>query len=118
MDRHDEVSKIKSRIEALNRELESEKSRLNAIFRNCRHEWSDIKYDPIHHPGYTIPGDPVGTMGVDWRGPSYVPAQTTKQWKRTCKCCSLTQVTARTRKQSIAGPIAGTNCEAEIPVFD
>jgi hypothetical protein len=57
------------------------------------HQWGDTIYDPIREEAYTIPGDPPGTMGIDWRGPTPVPAKTTDRWSRTCNRCGRTETT-------------------------
>ena len=53
-------------------------------------------YDPIYHAAYTCPGDPPGTMGVDWRGPVHVPSKTIPKWRRTCDLCGKIEETQRT----------------------
>jgi hypothetical protein len=85
---------------ALNRSREE----LNAAIKNCSHKWGPVEPDFIHEGGYTIPGDPPGTMGVDWRGPCYVEPKTTKRWKRTCQVCGEVQHTFETKKEVIEHP--------------
>jgi len=65
--------------------------------RRCRHEWTPIKYDPIVREAYRDPGDTPGTMGVDFRGPTYVPRHETARWSRHCPKCELTEYTQRTK---------------------
>ena len=65
--------------------------------RACQHDWTDAEYDPDYQDAYTYPGDPPGTMGVDWRGPVHVPAKTTKRWRRTCTKCGLVQSTTKVK---------------------
>lgn len=74
---------------------------IETIQRNCTHNWSKPEYTPEHTKAYTIPGDRPGTMGVDWRGPTHVPAQTTKKWTRTCLYCDKKEVTTETNKTTI-----------------
>jgi hypothetical protein len=64
---------------------------------NCSHDWSKPVYDPIVSGGYEHPGDPVGTMGVDWRGPVYVPRSEKPRWKRECSKCLLREETQRSQ---------------------
>ncbi len=64
----------------------------------CGHVFSETVADHIYHKAYTIPGDKPGTMGVDYRGPCYVPARTENRWKRTCKKCGKVEYTQRTQK--------------------
>lgn len=83
----------------------------------CKHDWSATVYIPQYQPAYTIPCDPPGTMGVDWRGPTHVEAKTTKRWQRTCTKCQLTQTTERTKTQATSGQIAGCGGSVEVPDF-
>ena len=76
----------------MERELENARGGLKSYESLCKHKFQEV-YDPICHDAYTIPGDPPGTMGVDWRGPCYVPAETIPRWKRTCERCGLIQYT-------------------------
>ena len=55
-------------IETTDRNLSGLKRDLAAIQNSCNHDWSPVKSDPIIREAYDIPGDPPGTMGVDWRG--------------------------------------------------
>jgi hypothetical protein len=80
------------------RQLRSQQNR-------CQHAWGPTFYKPIHEEAYEIPGDPPGTMGVDWRGPTYVPAKTTPQWERTCKTCGLVQKTTQSKPSGHQTPI-------------
>jgi hypothetical protein len=61
----------------------------------CVHKF-ETYYDPVYTPAYTIPGDKPGTMGVDFRGPIDVPANTKERWRRECGICGLIQYTTRT----------------------
>ena len=115
---------MKSEIDTLHRETEAAerkakalREQLDAARRACRHSWTEVKYVPEHHEGHTIPGDPPGTMGVDWRGPCYVPATTTRRWERTCTACGLTQRTEATKKVPAAGSVPGCGGEVEAPSF-
>lgn len=90
-----EVGNLTEMIDRLKRELDSATGRLNRIRATCPHRWSEPIYEPIYQAAYTIPGDPPGTMGVDWRGPVYVPAKTTPQWVRQCQNCLLVEKTQR-----------------------
>lgn len=120
----EEVNRLQAEAMTLQREIDSQaqslegkKARLAQIQRTCQHKWSPVKYEPIYQEGYTIPGDPPGTMGIDWRGPCHVPSKTTKQWSRHCPLCDKKELTQRTRKEHVAGPIAGTGGEVEVPDF-
>ena len=93
----DETAKLRKEIETSAQNLENKKKRLLQIERECRHSWGEVTPDHIYHKAYTIPGDPPGTMGVDWRGPCYVPAETEKRWKRVCKICGKVEYTKHTK---------------------
>lgn len=79
------------RIDDLKRQLQS----AEAEQKNCQHVWGETKYNPIYIPGYTDPGDPPGTMGIDWRGPFHYPSKTEKRWTRICKKCGYEAHTNR-----------------------
>ncbi len=80
-----------SEIERLNREI----GQLKSQQANCPHQWGEVIADHIYNEAYTIPGDPPGTMGIDWRGPCYVPAETIERWKRVCKICGKIEYTSQ-----------------------
>lgn len=96
--------KLLDKITKLNRELDDARGQLARLDRSCNHQWGEPEADHIHHEGYTTPGDPPGTMGVDWRGPTHVPARTEKRWKRTCQKCGKVECTTRIAKKTIEGP--------------
>lgn len=90
-------------------ELRAEADRLQALLQRtkeqlfvaekfCQHAWGAVQANHIYHEGYTIPGDAPGTMGIDWRGPTYVPSRTEKRWTRVCKLCGKTEHTSNTTK--------------------
>lgn len=91
-----EAQKLQSDISDLERELENKKLRLSRLRVQCQHKWGETVYAPIIRKAYTDPGDPPGTMGVDWRGPTYVPREEKKRWTRTCTLCGLMEETAQT----------------------
>lgn len=90
-----EAGKLREEVNRLKKEYDSAEKRLEAFERNCRHEWGEIEYCPEHIPAYTIPGDPPGTMGVDWRGPCHVPSETIDRWRRVCRICGRVETTDR-----------------------
>jgi len=89
------LESAKKRVEQLEARLRGFEQRCN----NGNHNWGQPKYDPIHHEAYTSPGDRPGTMGVDWRGPTYVPARTEDRWVRECRDCGLKQTTKYSTKK-------------------
>jgi hypothetical protein len=91
----DKVARLKRELAEAQRELELAEARCN----NGRHDWAEAKYEPIYHKAYTIPGDEPGTMGIDFRGPCYVPAKTDQRWTRTCKCCGKVETTTRATEE-------------------
>lgn len=110
-------TELRDEIAYLEKSLESKKRQLAEMYTKCTHAWGEVKYNPILIQGFTVPGDPVGTMGVDWRGPCHVESRTERLWERVCKKCELKQTTSRTEKKSCSGTIAGTSGEMEVPVF-
>jgi hypothetical protein len=72
---------------------------------NCSHVWSPITPDPIVREAYTDPGDTPGTMGVDWRGPCYVPRHETPRWKRTCETCGIVDYTQQVKEEIKMVPV-------------
>ena len=84
--------------------LKGRKAKLSRIVTNCNHRWSEPVADHIYHKGYRIDGDPVGTMGVDWRGPVDVSPRTEKRWKRVCSECGKVEHTSNTNKRVTESP--------------
>jgi hypothetical protein len=84
--------------------LEKDQAELAQIRANCAHDWEPIKDASEHFPAHDEPGDPPGTMGVDWRPGCHVPEKIVIKWKRTCKICGQTQVTSQTEKHMTQTP--------------
>ncbi len=116
MDRN-EFDELERDIAANKERADRASQRLNAGREACRHKWGDTRYDPDRKGAYTTTGDPLGTMGVDWRGPVNVPAKTTKRWTRECELCGLVQITTSTKKEHIPGKVAGTGGQIDMPSF-
>ena len=108
---------LHAEITRLERDLTGAKGELAHMQRTCQHDWPTPTYDPIMKEGYRDPGDTQGTMGVDFRGPQWIPGSTTKRWRRTCPKCRLTQETQRTKKVPTSGSIPGTSGTQEVPDF-
>jgi len=106
MDRH-EFDKLEQDLIAREESWKRDCAKLRSARAACQHKWGETRYTPEHKEAYTIPGDPPGTMGVDWRGPTDVPAKTTKKWTRQCESCGLTQTTTQ-MKEYAQGRVAGT----------
>jgi len=68
-------------------------AKLENYIKRCQHNFSETVYEPIYTPRYTSPGDPPGTMGIDWRGPVFVPSKTEDRWKKECSLCGLVRYT-------------------------
>ncbi len=98
---------LETEIADLERLISAKKRTLEGIRQVCQHKWGKTVYAPIVHEGYQDPGDPVGTMGVDWRGPTWVPRQEIKRWTRTCATCGKVEETQSTDKKI-----------EEVPVFN
>lgn len=99
-----EIAKLRADAKAAQAACDRAKSKLLEVIRNCQHRWGQVQPDHIYEEGYTIPGDPVGTMGVDWRGPVYVQPKQTKRWKRVCQNCGEEQFTTNVRSEVIEHP--------------
>jgi hypothetical protein len=93
------VATLQYQINTLECELKHLKLQLGEAIRDCPHKWTTPIADHIYHKGYTIPGDPPGTMGVDWRGPVDVPSKTEKRWKRTCTVCGHVEFTSKVEQR-------------------
>jgi hypothetical protein len=87
--------------ERTRQESERAEKNLRQYEQDCSHNFTEPIYDPIYHKAYTIPGDPPGTMGVDWRGPCHVPAETIDRWRRECQKCGLVECTQEVDEQKI-----------------
>jgi len=96
---------LRQRIGNLKSKLRQAEEALSRMERDCRHQWTQPKHVPEYREAYTIPGDRPGTMGVDWRGPSHVPAKTINRWERKCLVCGKTEVTERTRDEVKKSPV-------------
>lgn len=94
-------------IEELEYQLKTKRDALAHSERICHHRWSEPQADHIYRAGYTEPGDTPGTMGIDFRGPYYVPSQTTKRWKRTCEGCGKIEHTSRVSQTVTERPSFG-----------
>lgn len=94
---------IKSEIVSYKKHLLRLESELANLQSDCTHEWQ-VSADDIVRAAYTDPGDAPGTMGVDFRGPMYVPEQRTKRWKRYCPLCDKTEHTTISIKSAVETP--------------
>ena len=104
----DRVRELEDKIKKANKELEHCREEVDFQQRNCHHEWGEAKYDLIIQEAYIAPGDPPGTMGVDWRGPRYVPRQETTKWTRQCRICLKTESTMQTDQHVTHTPKFGS----------
>lgn len=95
---------LRREIKTLEQNLKQKQKYLLTIQSTCRHDFNPVIYAPIRREAYTCPGDPVGTMGIDWRGPLFVPAEVTPRWTRTCKICDLTEETKRITQKTTSVP--------------
>lgn len=98
------INEERNKIEKLERDLRIARANVQGQERNCIHSWGPIIDASEYHKGYTIPGDPPGTMGIDWRGPTHVAARTEQKWSRTCCKCGFVQFTKETVKVTIEKP--------------
>lgn len=95
----EDVRALERSIADTERTLESLRSRLVRIRKECQHQWGKVVYDPIISGGYMSPGDPPGTMGIDRRLSTWISRSEEKRWTRTCQCCGLVEHTQQTDKQ-------------------
>ncbi|MGV8151694.1 MAG: hypothetical protein ACP5OG_01310 [Candidatus Nanoarchaeia archaeon] len=101
------VTKAKTLREKASRlriELEQAQNELKTLERHCPHKYTKTVYEPIITPAYTIPADEPGTMGVDRRGPCYVPRKVEDRWKRECEICGLVEYTTRIEQEILKKP--------------
>jgi hypothetical protein len=96
--------KLRGQVELLKQQLASAEKMLSCEIKACNHTWNSSQADHIRTPAYQIPGDPPGTMGIDWRGPTYVNAKIDKRWKRTCVICGTVQYTNHVKKEVTEHP--------------
>lgn len=110
---------LRNEIAQIAKTLEAKKQSLANLERQCKHDWDKTQDASIYHEGYSYAGDPVGTMGVDWRPGGYVPSRTERRWSRKCKCCGVVQYTAYAEKKKVTATYDGRSVPAEIdePVF-
>lgn len=88
-----EARKLRENEKRLRQESAAALEALRKYEKSCEHRWGQTVYDPIIHPAGYSPGDPPGTMGVDWRGPCSWPETREDRWRRECENCGLAQYT-------------------------
>ena len=98
----------KNRVEELRKNIKDGEERLGyykdllrEIENDCSHQWSDAERDDIIHPAGSHPGDPVGTMEVDWRGPTSWREERIPRWKRICIICGMKQYTTESKIDTV-----------------
>lgn len=92
-EQRERIKRLQSEMKDKSGEIQRAEDELKRLEVTCGHDWSEPEYDPIVTEGYESPGDPPGTMGIDWRGPCWVPGTREDRWRRTCRKCGKTQVT-------------------------
>lgn len=98
------IHALRQRVDILKADLQRAESDLALVVGSCRHTWGNVIADHVYHEAYEIPGDPPGTMGIDWRGPVWVDAKTDYRWKRVCSTCGEVQYTTRTKEEVTKTP--------------
>ncbi len=88
----------RERKQRLEEQLQETQRELTRIEASCHHQYR-ITYEPIYHKSHQLPGDPPGTMGIDWRGPVYVPSRTEDRWRRYCGICGKEDYTTHARTE-------------------
>ena len=94
-----EAKQLRDKITKITEELSGAEKNLASLVTHCSHQFSPTVYDPIITQAFTDPGDPPGTMGVDWQGPMYVPEHVEKRWRRTCEYCGEVEYTKLIRQK-------------------
>lgn len=87
-----EIQQLRYKVSNLVFQLRKAEAELDQMLASCPHEWGNPVYDPI--VTYD-PGDPPGTMGVDWRPGGFVEGTEEKRWSRTCARCGKVEYTSR-----------------------
>ncbi len=96
--KHD-LQVLRTNLKKAENEVQRLKSAITREENACQHSWTET-YAPEVQEAYTDPGDPPGTMGVDWRGPCYVPRSETPRWKRVCGLCGKIEYSRSTREET------------------
>jgi hypothetical protein len=81
------IPQLRKEIEEMERNLKRKKDELYHLERNCPHNWGPTITKETHLPGGRDPGDIPGTMGIDFRPPTYIPPRTIKESMRECLIC-------------------------------
>jgi hypothetical protein len=90
-------------IEKAKEVVQQKEKQLQRFIDSCCHKYSEAIYNPRFSGGYRYEGDPVGTMGVDWRPGGYIPKTEHPRWERTCIVCGYVQKTERKESVNIKG---------------
>ena len=94
-----DFQELRKRIDQAEAKLRADREDLERAERSCQHEWGEVTYDPIRHPGSpgSMPtdGSHVPYDDFPFRQPS--PPRTEDRWSRTCARCGKVQKTTRTR---------------------
>lgn len=99
-----DVKKAVQKIADLKQTVVVQEATLERHQQQCQHDWGQPIYSPIIRESYTIPADPPGTMGVDWRGACYVPREEKARWTRECRKCLLSEATSQTTEHVTKTP--------------
>jgi len=108
-----QADELQKQAQELQRQATAKLAQANEIRNKCMHKWEAYTYDPIITKGYTVPGDPPGTMGIDHRNAFYVEGTTTPRWKRRCSQCGYEQTTKITKLENGANGL-----KQEVPKFE
>lgn len=97
-------ARLEKEIKEYAEKLKRANNALSDIDFYCKHKWGKTENADIYHEGYLIPGDPVGTMGVDRQLPCNIPSSTEKRWKRVCEKCGKVDYTKRVEEVKTEKP--------------
>jgi hypothetical protein len=90
-------------IKKLTGELEKARGSLNALQSNCRHDWTEIVYDPEEYKEVSnimgisraYPGEHIPYDEVPYRQSYSYITKYKDRWKRTCKKCNRVEFTEK-----------------------
>lgn len=102
---HQRVKETKIELDKAQKTYNEASKALENAQARCCHNWSQPERKCDTRPGYTIPGDEPGTMGVDHRGEMYVPPETSVWWERTCTHCGKVEKTTQSRPTGDVVPV-------------
>ena len=91
-----EAQNLREKVTRLQEELTQSEKELDAMVRNCQHQYGETVYDPIIREAYSTTR--IEGFGSHPPIPSvYVPREEQKRWKRECQLCGDVQYTTKAK---------------------